>query len=247
MIRAYFFTAFKISLLLLPVITCGCAELQNGMLTDDLLRSVQAPARTTPDEQTVAAGLKEALRVGAERTVAATSKTDGFLANQLIHIALPEQFNQMARTLRKVGLGSQVDALETGMNRAAERAAGEAKGVFWDAITQMTMVDAYHILNGGESAATGYFRERTADRLRSRFHPIVAAKMQEVGLYQLSNQAISSYNALPFVTKPAVDLESYVTEKALDGLFKTLALEEKRIRQDPAARSTELLRRVFGK
>ncbi len=247
MIRAYFFAAFKISLLLLTVIACGCAELQNGMLTDDLLRSVQSPVRTKPDEQTVAAGLKEALRVGAERTVAATSKTDGFLANQLIHIAMPEQYNQMAHTLRKVGLGSQVDLLETGMNRAAERAAGEAKGVFWDAITQMTLVDAYHILNGGESAATDYFRAQTASRLRSRFHPIVAAKMQEVGLYQLSNQAISSYNALPFVTKPAVDLETYVTEKSLDGLFKTLALEEKRIRQDPMARSTELLRRVFAK
>lgn len=240
-------TYCKILLLLFPVITAGCAELQNGLLTDDLLRKMQVPASAKPDEQTVAAGLKEALRVGAERAVAATSKTDGFLANQLIHIALPEQFNQMARTLRKVGLGNQVDALETGMNHAAERAAGEAKGVFWDAITQMTLVDAYHILNGSESAATDYFRAHTADRLRSRFHPIVAAKMQEVGLYQLSNQAISSYNALPFVTKPAVDLESYITEKALDGLFKTLALEEKRIRQDPAARSTELLRRVFGK
>jgi len=242
-------TYCKVLLMLLPILTAGCAELQkNGLTTDDLFRSMQqVSTRTKPDEQTVAAGLKEALRVGAERTVTATSKTDGFLANQLIHIALPEQYNQMARTLKKVGLGNQVDALETGMNRAAERAAGEAKAVFWDAITQMTLVDAYNILNGGESAATGYFRAHTADRLRSRFHPIVAAKMQEVGLYQLSNQAISSYNALPFVTKPAVDLESYVTEKALDGLFKTLALEEKRIRQDPAARSTELLRRVFGK
>lgn len=199
------------------------------------------------DEQTVIAGLKEALKVGTERTVLDTSSVDGFLGNALIHITLPEQYDGMANTLSKVGLGRYVDELEIAMNRAAEQSAGEARQVFWSAITSMSVDDAFGILKGNETAATDYFRGKTAGTLRRRFEPIVKAKMEQVGLYRVSSQIISHYNAIPFVEKPAaVNLDDYVTEKALSGLFTVLAQEEKKIRQDPTARTTELLKKVFS-
>jgi hypothetical protein len=198
------------------------------------------------DEQTVAAGLKEALRIATERTVTSTSTLDGFLGNALIRIVMPEQFETVAKTLRTVGLGKQVDELEVGMNRAAERAAGEATEVFLNAITQMTLQDATGILKGGENAVTNYFRTHTEESLHQRFKPIVTDKMSEVGLYNVYNGLTDYYNKLPLVTSPALDLDEYVTQHALNGLFTVLGQEEKRIRTDPVARTTELLRRVFG-
>jgi hypothetical protein len=198
------------------------------------------------DESTVAAGLKESLRVGTERTVAVTSQQDGFWGNPLLRIALPDSLAPMASALRAVGLGSNVDELELAMNRAAETASAEAREVFWTAIKKMTLQDAFGILNGGDTAATEYFEARTSDQLRIRFLPIVNTQMQRVGVYRVYEPLLRRYTALPFVTKPAIDLDEYVTGKALDGLFATLGNEEKRIREDPAARSTELLRRVFG-
>jgi hypothetical protein len=198
------------------------------------------------DEQTVAAGLREALRVATDRTVISTSKLDGFLGNALIRIVMPEQFEVAAKTLRAVGFGKQVDELEIGMNRAAERAAGEATEVFLNAITQMTLEDAFSILNGGDNAVTNYFRSRTEESLHERFKPIVTEKMSEIGLYKVYNGLTDYYNKLPLVTTPALDLDEYVTQHALNGLFAVLGQEEKRIRTDPLARTTDLLRRVFG-
>ncbi len=198
------------------------------------------------DEQTVAAGLREALRVATDRTVVSTSKLDGFLGNALIRIVMPEQFEVAAKTLRAVGFANQVDELEIGMNRAAERAAGEATEVFLNAITQMTLEDAFSILNGGDNAVTNYFRSRTEESLHERFKPIVTEKMSEIGLYKVYNGLTDYYNKLPLVTTPALDLDEYVTQHALNGLFTVLGQEEKRIRTDPLARTTDLLRRVFG-
>ncbi len=224
----------------------GCRDLSGGLSPEEVFRAVLSTPDQPLDAATVAAGLKEALQVGTERTVLSTSSVDGFLANQLIRIALPEQFHGMAKALRTVGFGSQVDALEVAMNRAAERAAGEAKTVFWAAIRQMSVADAFGILNGGDTAATTYFRDHTEATLRSRFQPIVEQKMGEVGLYRIYEDVVERYRAIPFVTTPPLDLGDYVTDKSLDGLFLVLAQEEKRIREDPVARTTELLRRVFG-
>jgi hypothetical protein len=230
-------------ILTLPLLFYGCAGIDSEAL-DAIIRS--GPDDGPLDEKTVGAGLKEALRIGTERTVTSTSKLDGFLGNALIRIVMPEQFEGAANTLRSVGFGKKVDEFEVGMNRAAERAAGEAKNVFWSAITQMTLADAFGILNGGETAATEYFRSRTENSLRERFRPIVKSKMSEVGLYQLYNELTNHYNNLPLVTAPALDLDEYITENALNGLFAVLAQEEQRIRKDPLARTTDLLRRVFG-
>jgi len=198
------------------------------------------------DESTVAAGLKEALRVGTERSAATTSQFDGFYGNALIKIVVPEQYRGVASTMRDVGLGSSIDDFERSMNRAAEKASGEAIEVFWSAITQMSIADAFGILNGGETAATDYFRSRTTASLTARFQPIVQTKMEEVGVYNLYNELFAKYNALPIDKPEAVDIDEYVTARTVSGLFSVLEGEEKRIRDDPAARTTALLRKVFG-
>ena len=223
----------------------GCMGFTKGPLLGEIFQSQQDSRGIVLDEKTVTAGLKDALRIGTERAVNNTSRLDGFLANEVIRIALPEEFDAVASALRSIGFDSQVDALEVGMNRAAEKATSEAKSVFWDAITQITLADVYDILYGNETAATDYFRSKTSDALRNRFQSIVTEKMGEVGLYQIYNQVVSTYNSIPFVSKPAIDLDNYVTEKTLDGLFQMIATEERKIRLDPAARTTELLRRVF--
>ena len=193
------------------------------------------------------AGLKEALRVGTERSVDSTSQTDGFWGNALIRIALPDELDSMTGTLRDVGFGSLVDDFELGMNRAAEAAAGEAVDVFWEAVQQMSIADAFGILDGGPHAATQYFRVRTSEALTNRFRPIVENRMEEVGAYPLYRQLHDRYTQIPLVEKPDLDLIGYVTDRTLSGLFQVLAGEEQRIRNDPIARTTELLRRVFGR
>lgn len=222
----------------------GCATLQKDLSG---VLGTESSKGGALDEPTVIAGIKEALRVGTQNTVLSTSRLDGYLGNQLIRIAVPDQLQSTASTLRQIGLGSQVDELEVGMNRAAERAAGEAREVFWDAITGMSVSDAFGILKGHDTAATDYFRSRTHAALEARFHPIVQRKIDEVGVSRVYGRIADAYNSLPQTgTSRLVDLDDYVTEKALSGLFTVLAQEEQKIRRDPLARTTELLRRVFG-
>ncbi len=233
----------RILLLAVALNLGACAELDPA-----LIESVLGGAHEEPlDEATVARGLREALRVGSERAIERVGRVDGFLANELIRIRLPEELQNMADALRKIGFRRQVDELETAMNRAAEQAAGEALDVFVAAIADMTIADAFAVLRGGDTAATDYLRGRTIGKLRQRFEPIIASKMEKVGLYRTYNRLADVYNDLPFARRPAVDLESYLTERALDGLFTTLAEEETRIREDPVARTTELLRKVFSR
>ena len=222
----------------------GCVDVSQSPLLGNLLnRSTTSPVL---DESTVASGLKEALRVGSERAVSLTAAEDGFLDNSLIRIALPSQLQKMADTLRRIGMGSYVDQFEVAMNRAAERASGEAKGVFWDAITSMTLTDAMGILKGDKTAATDYFRKKTSSQLAEKFKPIVQEKMAEVGVYGDYTTLVNAYNALPLSSKPQFDLERYIVEKAQEGVFTMLAEEEVKIRQDPAKRTTELLKKVFA-
>jgi hypothetical protein len=218
----------------------GCAEL--GVL----LEPVGAPTGGPLDRETIVAGLREALRVGSERTVERTAAIDGFLANELIRIAIPDELESMARTLRKIGFDRQLDELETAMNRAAEQAAGEAREVLWREIRDLRFEDAVQILRGGPTAATDHFQARTAEEIRERFQPIVANKMERVGLSRLYADLADRYNRLPLVSRPAIDLDEYVTDQALAGLFTVLGEEEAKIRADPLARTTELLRRVFS-
>ena len=227
-------------LLILAIGGLACAGFQAGDLFDHL--NTEAPL----SEATVADGLKEALRVGTQRAASALSQPGGFSDNPLLRLAIPKELDRLADALRTVGLGGQVDALEATMNRAAERAAGEAVPVFASAIASMTVQDAFGILNGPENAATEYFRVQTSDALRARFSPVVSDAMREVGLYRAYRDVVTKYEALPFSKPVAPDLETYVADHALLSLFQTLSEEEGRIREDPAARTTHLLRRVFG-
>jgi hypothetical protein len=229
---------------LLPV-AAACQGSSGLAGLDGVLAGLGGPGGSL-DSATVAAGLREALAVGTANAVETTSRTDGFWRNPAIRIPLPEALAPMASTLRGLGLSRQVDELELTMNRAAEQAAGEAAPVFLDALQGMTISDALGILNGGDTAATEYFRSRTSDELRTRFAPIVGDQMSRLGLVQLYDGLAARYAALPLTTTPPVDLRDYVTDRALGGLFTVLGQEETRIREDPAARTTELLQRVFG-
>ncbi|MGH0030253.1 MAG: DUF4197 domain-containing protein [Myxococcota bacterium] len=224
----------------------GCAELGIDARQVEGLLGTTSGRGAGLDESTVVAGLKEALQVGTERAVDQTSQPGGFLDDALLRIALPDELQSVAKGMRAVGLGAQVDEVEVSMNRAAESASAEATDVFWQAVSSMSISDAYGILNGPDDAATTYFRGRTEGTLRERFSPVVESAMQSVGLYQAYDRLVQSYGALALFSDPKADLNRHVTDETLDGLFTVLASEEKRIREDPVARSSELLQKVFG-
>lgn len=199
-------------------------------------------------ERTTVAGLKDALRLATERAVRSTSRTNGFLDNPKIRIGLPGKLSSVATALRGIGMGAQVDELEVAMNRAAERAASEATPVFVDSIAKMSFEDATGIVRGGDTAATQYLERTTREPLHARFRPIVASAMQGVGVGRLYEQLIGRYrSAVPFAPVPRLDLNAYVTDETLAGLFLVVGEEEKRIRTNPAARATDLLKQVFGR
>ena len=202
----------------------------------------------TPGDAELVAGLKEALSVGTANAVSATSKVDGYFANRAIRILVPERLRTAADVLGKVGYQREVDAFVLSMNRAAEKAAPRAKTYFVEAIREMTFEDARKILHGGDTAATEYFRGKTQKKLYEDFRPVVSASMNEVGVTRSYKNMIGKYADLPMVGTPeSVDLDHHVTTKALDGLFYMLGQEERKIRTDPAARVTELLKSVFGR
>ncbi len=221
-------------------------HLRAGFLDDlkNTLNAMGGGEELTNDE--IVGGLKEALEVGTRHAVQRVSQTDGYFKNPQIKIPLPENVRRFEDLLRATGFGSQVDAFELSMNRAAERAAPEAKAIFWDAIKQMTFTDARGILDGPDDAATQYFRDKTSDRLQTLFKPITHQAMSEVGVTRSYQTLDAKIQTIPFADTVRFDLDQYVTDKALDGLFWMLAQEEKKIRQDPAARVTNLLQKVFG-
>ncbi|MEX0732504.1 MAG: DUF4197 domain-containing protein [Aquisalimonadaceae bacterium] len=230
--------------LLRPLIVSLAILLPAGCVTLPTDRGTAQPVGN--NEHTVANGLREALIVGTRRTIERTNRNDGYLADALIRIALPEELRSVSTRLRQVGLGSQVNELEVAMNRAAEQAAGEAASIFVDAIRSMRPADAYALLNGESDAATRYLRERSEPALRASYRPIVRSRMTNVDAYGYYQTIADSWNRLPLVQPLSLNLEDYVTEQALDGLFVILAQEEARIRKDPVARTTDLLRHVFG-
>lgn len=240
-------SASRLLSLLLLIASLAAASCASIDLDGVLGAPTPGDSSTALDRQTVVDGLREALRVGTERTVDRTARPDGFLANELIRITIPEELLSMADALRRIGLARQVDELEVQMNRAAEAAAAQARSVFWDEVRNLTFPDAWGILRGGPTAATEFLDRRTRSTIRERFRPIVSEKIDQVGLGRTYRNLAARYNALPFVTRPALDLDEYVTTEAIDGLFQILAEEERKIREDPVARTTELLRRVFSR
>lgn len=195
----------------------------------------------------IISGLKEALQIGTDQAVHLTGKTDGYFLNQMIKILMPEKLKTFEKGLRAVGYGPQVDEFVLSMNRAAEKAAPTAKDIFWGAIKEMTFDDARKILSGNDTAATEYFKGKTTNKLTAAFKPVVSKSMNEVGVTRQYKELVGRYESIPFVKKESFDLDQYVVTKALDGLFYMVGEEEKKIRKNPAARTTDLLKEVFGK
>lgn len=203
--------------------------------------------RNELSDEKITSGLKEALQVGTDNAVRSTGRPDGYFGNEAIKVLMPEKLRTLEKGLRAIGYGPDVDEFVLSMNRAAERAAPHAKAIFWDAILELSFEDARQIFSGGDTAATDYFRDKTTDKLVGAFTPVVEEAMDEVGVTRQYNQLVGRARAIPFLKSEFLDINEYVVSKALDGLFYVLAEEERKIRKDPAARITELLKEVFGK
>jgi hypothetical protein len=196
--------------------------------------------------ETIINGLKEALEVGSRRAITQISQSGGYLDNQDIRIPLPDKIQKVASVLKKYGLESQVEKFEKSMNNAAEQAAPHATDLIVSALKDMSFEDAKKIYSGDDDAATQYFKEKTSGELRTLFQPSVEKSLGQVGATRYYKDLVNKAKDIPFVgDRVKMDLNGYVTEEALSGLFKVLADEEKKIRQNPIARTTDLLKKLF--
>lgn len=195
----------------------------------------------------IVAGLKQALEIGSNNAGNQLSALNGYFGNQLIKILMPPEAKKVENTLRSIGMGAEVDKAIMAMNRAAEDAATKAAPIFVDAIKSMSIQDGVGILRGGNGAATNYLKGRTTQQLTTSFRPVIENSLNKVDATKYWSKVFTIYNKLPTTTnKINPDLAGYVTERALNGLFITVEQEENKIRQNPGARVTDLLRKVFG-
>lgn len=239
--------------LVLIVLLAGCAQkggnnaLGKAFTNISGLDSRQLMRSALTDSEVVA-GLKEALASGVETAINTLGRPGGFLGNKLVEIAVPDAIEPIASAARTLGQGDQVDALETTMNRAAEKAVPQAAGILGDAIRAMTVDDAMSILNGKNDAATKYFQRVSEDKLAASFKPIVKRVTDQVGVTAAYKELIEPAGGLLNLAMPdnKLDIDTYITDEALDGLFTYIAKQEKNIRKNPAARATDLLKKVFG-
>jgi len=207
------------------------------------------PQSTSPNGQLstaqIAAGLKEALTVGTGNSTSKLSSVNGFFADAALKILMPPEAQKVESTLRNLGFGSLVDKAVLSMNRGAEEASKSATPIFVNAIKQMSITDALGILRGGDFAATNYFKQKTTSELTNAFKPVIAEALKKVDATKYWSDVFSTYNKFS-KTPVNTDLSAYVTEKAVAGIFYEVGLEEQKIRKDPAARVTDLLKTVFG-
>jgi len=217
----------------------SCAELQEVVN--------QLPEGTPGISNTeIASGLRAALDLGIDKQVSKLTAQDGFFKNELVKIMLPEELQKVDKTLRDIGLGSLADEGLKVLNRAAEDAVGTATPIFINAVKGITFADAKNILLGNDDAATRYLAGRTEASLYTEFHPVINKSFEKVGADQIWSNLINKYNAIPFTTNVNPDLTDYVTEEALKGVYKMIAVEEKDIRTKYTSRTTDLLRKVFA-
>lgn len=229
----------NVAFLATAIITlCGCTVQQIQQTLGDYL----GDELTT---EQVASGLKEALVKGITQGTSQASAVNGYLGNPNIKIPFPPDVEQVATKLRDLGLGSQVDRFIETLNHGAEEAAKEAKPIFVNAITAMTLDDAWGILKGDDQAATTYLKQKTSSQLTMKFQPIIKKALDQTNATKYYTDMINTYNKIPFVQKVNPDLDQYATQQALEGLFYLVAQEEQKIRTDPIARTTELLKKVF--
>ena len=226
--------------------TAGVAAAQDSWLKrgTDLLGNVGRGS--SGDGGEVAAGLKEALTVGTENVVAQLGQPGGFSADPAIHIPLPSSLKTVQAGLETLGMASMLDDLEAKLNEAAEVATPKAQEFFVDAISDMTLDDAMKIYNGGNDSATRYFQSKMSKPLADEMAPVVEDSLSDVGAVKQYDAVMGKYEDIPFMPDAKADLTGYVVEKGMDGIFHYLAEQEAAIRTNPAARTTELLQKVFG-
>lgn len=194
----------------------------------------------------IAGGLKEALNNGISKQVTKLTAVDGFYKNEMVKILLPEELKKVDSSLRKIGLGNLADEGLKAINRTAEDAVKEATPIFVDAVKGMTFTDAKNILMGNESAATTYLQSTTSTALYGKFNPVIKTSFAKVGADKVWANIITKYNAIPLVKKVNPDLTDYVTNQAMSGVFKMVAVEEKNIRTNLSSRTSDLLKKVFA-
>lgn len=228
-----------IPLIALCLTVSGCAELQQ-------VASQLPQSGVMLSNADIAAGLREALDNGIDKQVTKLTQTDGFYKNQMVKILLPEELQKVDKTLRDIGLSSLADEGLKMMNRAAEDAVKEATPIFVSAVKNITFNDAKNILMGNDEAATSYLRVSTSTQLYSKFNPVIKSSFDKVGADKVWKQIITKYNQIPLVNKVNPDLTDYVTNEALNGVFKMIAVEEKDIRNNINARTSVLLKKVFA-
>lgn len=216
-----------------------------GGFLDKVNKAIGTPGGLTQDE--IARGLKEALSVGINNSSAKASALDGYFKNEAIKLLFPPEAQKVEKTLRNIGLGGECDKFILALNRGAEDAAKKAVPIFVDAITKMTIQDALSILKGDKNAATQYLKRTSTEALTNAFRPVVDSSLSKTNATKYYFDLATTYNKIPLVKeKVNPDLKGYATQKAIDGLFLLVEDEEKKIRENPGARVTELLKRVFG-
>lgn len=232
----------KFSYLLLVVVLLGCTSAQINQAISDFGKT----GDKTPTSSEVAEGLKEALLKGASVGADKLSQVDGYLKNPEIRIPFPPDAKKVEDRLRQVGLNNEVDRFIATLNHGAEEAAKEAKPIFISAIQQMTIEDAWGVLKGQQDAATQYLKRTTSVQLKDKFKPVIKNSLNKVNATRYYNELVTRYNQIPLVEKVNPNLDDYATDLAIQGLFTMIAKEEQNIRQDPMARTTDILKRVFA-
>ncbi|HWA34142.1 MAG TPA: DUF4197 domain-containing protein [Cyclobacteriaceae bacterium] len=233
----------KKTLLVLSLLACGCSSSQITQAISEASKVMEGQPAPTTDQ--VAAGLKEALVKGISNGAENVSKTNGYFNNPQIKIPFPPDIRKVEDRLRQIGLGKEVDRFVETLNHGAENAAREAKPIFISAIQQMTFDDAWGILKGQQDAATQYLKKTTTPQLKAKFKPVIQNALDQVEATRYYSDIVTTYNRIPFVEKVNPDLNEYATDLAMQGLFVMIAQEEKKIRENPLERTSDLLKRVF--
>jgi len=233
------------SLVAMALGASACTTAQVQQTIDGVLAGTTTGGPVTQSE--VASGLRQALEIGIKNGAGQASQVDGYYKNSLIRIPFPQDVQRVENTLRKIGLGSEVDKFVMTLNRGAEDAAKSAVPIFVSAIKQMTIQDAWGILKGDRDAATQYLKRTTTTQLTNAFKPVIRQSLDKTNATKYYADLVNRYNQIPLVQKVNPNLDEYATQKAIDGLFMLVAQEEEKIRENPVARTTELLRRVFTK
>ncbi len=235
-------TVFSVSTVLFLLSACSTAQVNQTLGgINDILNTT-----TKPTDSEVGSGLKEALIKGISTGAASASKVDGYFKNTKIKIPFPPEVQKVETKLRQIGLGKEVDKFVLQLNRGAEDAAKSAKPIFVTAIKSLTLKDVWSILKGKDDAATNFLKRTTTAQLRAKFKPVIGNSLDKVNATKYYGNLVNTYNKIPLVQKVNPDLNDYATTKAIDGLFVLIAKEEKNIRKNPIARTTDLLKKVFS-